>query len=109
MSDKARQPEKHVKESHTENTSEIEKAHQKLLNESTPLKATKSDSNTKTIQWPGGGKRTFERDKEGHIAKIIEKDGTYYEKEFGSSYSHKRHDIVISSGLLQVNEKKQRS
>ncbi len=90
---------------------EAQTAHEKMLGESAigkpPAKTTPPDSKTTTIEWPGGGKRTFERDKDGKIAKVTEKDGTYYERQFdiGFSFQHKRHEAVISSGQLSIDEK----
>ncbi len=114
MGDKQKQvPDSGDKTKQQQAQSEATAAHGKLLGESgigsppgPPLKQADSHvSEAETIRWPGGGKRTFERDEWGHLTKVLENDGTHYERDAGILFKHMKHEHVLSEGQLTVNEK----
>lgn len=89
---------------------EASKAHAKLLGEANvgkPKSAEKTDPRMSTIEWPGGGKRVLHRENDGQIVRVLENDGTRYERETPgvNIFNHMKGDAVISSGSLSVNEK----
>ncbi|MBX9877724.1 MAG: hypothetical protein K2Y22_04635 [Candidatus Obscuribacterales bacterium] len=107
MVEKHSQPEK-SDDQHVQG--EASKAHAKLLGEASlgkPKPPEKADSKISTIEWPGGGKRAIHRENDGQVAKVLENDGTRYERETPgvNIFNHMKGDTVISSGSISVNEK----
>lgn len=90
---------------------EAKNAHSKMLGEvglGKPTKLTdKADSSTTTIKWPGGGQRTMQRDDQGKIIKIVESDGSYYQRDASglNNFSHMKGQSKLSEGSIEINEK----